>query len=234
LTSLLSERTLIERLPLSSRRSETPVAPDLRELLLDAAGRVLEDQGPGAVTTRRIAREAGCSEGSIYNHFESKEELLACVVGDRIAGFPARVEELAASPGAGDVRAQLREVAELALGFYRRGTPMMAIALRDPAAMRERARTIHDRGHGPWRVVERLASWLRAEQDLGRLAASADPEAAATALLGACLYHALVSTSWGAELAPSTRTAIERAVAGAWQGLDPDRYPVTSISEARP
>jgi AcrR family transcriptional regulator len=197
------------------------VTPDLRDQLLDATGRVLETDGPTAVTTRRIAREAGCSEGSIYNHFGSKEELLACVVGERIAGFPARVEELAASPGSGDVREQLREVAELALAFYRRGTPMMAVALRDPAAMRDRARTIHDRGFGPWRVIERMASWLRAERSLGRLAADADPEAAATALLGACLYHAFVATSWGPELAPTTRTAVDRAVAGAWQGLDP-------------
>jgi AcrR family transcriptional regulator len=208
------------------RRSSTPLrrpamAPDLRDQLLDAAGRVLETQGPAAVTTRRIAREAGCSEGSIYNHFENKEELLACVVGERIAAFPARVEELAAAPGSGDVHAQLREVAALATAFYRRRVPMMAVALRDPGAMRSQARAIHDRGHGPWRVVERMAAWLRAEQEHGRLAAAADPTAAATGLLGACLYHAFVAVSWGPDLAPSTETAVDRAVAAVWHGLDP-------------
>jgi AcrR family transcriptional regulator len=195
------------------------VSPDLRDQLLDAAGRVLESQGPTAVTTRRIAQEAGCSEGSIYNHFASKEELLACVVGERIGSFPARVGELAADPGTGDVHGLLREVATLALEFYRRGIPMMAVALHDPASMRPNARLIHERGHGPWRVVENLAAWLRAEQELGRLAPEADPEAAATGLLGACLYHAFVASSWGPQLAPSTDTAIERAVAGVWHGL---------------
>jgi AcrR family transcriptional regulator len=207
------------------------VSPDLRDQLLDAAGRVLESQGPIAVTTRRIAEEAGCSEGSIYNHFANKEELLACVVGERIGRFPARVGELAARPGEGDVRDQLREVATLALEFYRRGTPMMAVALRDPESMRANARAIHQRGHGPWRVIENLAAWLRAEQDLGRLAPDADPEAAATGLLGACLYHAFVASSWGPELAPGTETAIDRAVAGVWLGLRP--HPSSSDRTAR-
>jgi AcrR family transcriptional regulator len=197
------------------------MSPDLRDQLLDAAGRVLETQGPAAVTTRRIADEAGCSEGSIYNHFANKEELLACVVGERIGRFPARVGELAAQPGTGDVAAHLREVATLALEFYRRATPMMAVALRDPESMRAHARTVHDRGSGPWRVIEKLAEWLRAERELGRVAAGADPEAAATGLLGACLYHAVVAASWGPELSPSTETAIDRAVAGVWRGLDP-------------
>jgi AcrR family transcriptional regulator len=199
------------------------MAPELREQLLDAAGRVLEAHGPAAVTTRRIAREAGCSEGSIYNHFASKEDLLACAVNERIAGFPTRVGELAAAPGNGDLRAQLREVAELALGFYRRGTPMMAVALRDAEAVRGYARAVHDRGHGPWRVIERLAAWLRAEQQLGRVSAAADPEAVATALLGACLYHAFVAHSWGPDLAPDDDLAIARAVDGVWHGLAPDR-----------
>jgi AcrR family transcriptional regulator len=197
------------------------MAPDLRDQLLDAAGRVLETHGPAAVTTRRIAREAGCSEGSIYNHFENKEELLACVVGERIAAFPARVEELAAAPGSGEVHAQLREVAELATAFYERRVPMMAVALLDPEAMRAQAHAIHDRGHGPWRVVERLAAWLRAEQERGRIADGADPTAAATGFLGACLYHAVVTVSWGADLAPSTELAVDRAVAAVWHGLAP-------------
>ena len=44
--------------------------------ILDAATRVFASKGYRAATTREIAAEAGVSEGTIYNYFDSKYDLL--------------------------------------------------------------------------------------------------------------------------------------------------------------
>jgi AcrR family transcriptional regulator len=194
---------------------------DMREQLLDAAVQVLKADGPTAVTTKRIAREAGCSEGSIYNHFSTKEDLLACAISERVGGFLAIADDLQDLVGQGEIRDHLRTLAAAALDFYRERSPVVGLALRDPERLFERARTAHAAGFGPWRQLDRLADWLRAEQALGRVDQDADPHAAISALLGTCLYHALLGRTWGPELAPDDDTAIERAVTASWQGLAP-------------
>lgn len=191
---------------------------DLRHQLLDAAATVLLEQGHAGVTTRSIAQAAGCSEGSIYNHFATKEDLVASAVGECIARYPARIDELAASPGSGDIPTQLRSIAVPAMAFYRRIAPVFGGALD---GVHEHATAVHDAGHGPWRQIERIAGWLRAEQERGRIHPDADPAAAATALLGACLFQAVVAVGWGEHLAPDDDVAVDRAVAAAWRGLAP-------------
>lgn len=47
--------------------------------ILEAAARVFAQKGYHAATTKKIAAEAGVSEGTIYNYFQSKEDLLLSV-----------------------------------------------------------------------------------------------------------------------------------------------------------
>jgi len=47
--------------------------------ILDAATRVFADKGFRAATTKEIAAEAGVSEGTIYNYFDSKYDLLVAM-----------------------------------------------------------------------------------------------------------------------------------------------------------
>lgn len=49
---------------------------DLREAILEAAQYLLTREGYGSLTMRHIAQRAGCSVGSLYLYFDSKEELL--------------------------------------------------------------------------------------------------------------------------------------------------------------
>jgi TetR/AcrR family fatty acid metabolism transcriptional regulator len=55
-----------QRLPREQREAQ----------ILDAATRVFANKGFRAATTREIAAEAGISEGTIYNYFDSKYDLL--------------------------------------------------------------------------------------------------------------------------------------------------------------
>ena len=47
-----------------------------REQLLTAAQDILQAEGPGALSIRRLAKELGISAGVVYNYFPSKGELL--------------------------------------------------------------------------------------------------------------------------------------------------------------
>jgi AcrR family transcriptional regulator len=51
-----------------------------REQILEAATRVFADKGFSRATTREVAREAGISEGTIYNYFKDKEALLMAIM----------------------------------------------------------------------------------------------------------------------------------------------------------
>ena len=52
---------------------------DLRRGLVDAARRILEADGPTALSLRAVAREAGVSPAAPYHHFKDKGELLDAV-----------------------------------------------------------------------------------------------------------------------------------------------------------
>ena len=52
---------------------------DLSRALIDAARRLLEAEGPSALSLRAVAREAGVSPAAPYHHFKDKSELLNAV-----------------------------------------------------------------------------------------------------------------------------------------------------------
>lgn len=65
--------------PVVARRHH--VAPDIRrEQIVQAALGLFAEKGFARTTTRDIANAAGIAEGTIYNHFASKEELLLAFV----------------------------------------------------------------------------------------------------------------------------------------------------------
>lgn len=57
---------------MSPRRSN----PAVRPILVDVAARLLLDEGPQALSTRRIAAEAGCSTMAVYTHFGGMSGLI--------------------------------------------------------------------------------------------------------------------------------------------------------------
>jgi AcrR family transcriptional regulator len=67
---------------------ETPSST--RERILVAAGRLLQQEGPAAVTTRAVAHEAGVQAPAIYRLFGDKDGLLEAVAEQAIADFASR------------------------------------------------------------------------------------------------------------------------------------------------
>ncbi len=66
--------------------------PQLRERLILAGERVLVAGGPGAVTARAVAREAGVATGLLYHHFGNFDDFLAELVIDRLRAQAARMD----------------------------------------------------------------------------------------------------------------------------------------------
>ncbi|THD64379.1 TetR/AcrR family transcriptional regulator [Phenylobacterium sp.] len=74
---------------------------DLRRALIDAASRLLEAEGPSALSLRAVAREAGVSPAAPYHHFKDKGELLEAVAGEGwtlLDGAIAKARAEAATP----------------------------------------------------------------------------------------------------------------------------------------
>src|SRR5882672_8467858 len=60
-----------------------------RQRLLTAAARVYGRDGLNGATTRAIADEAGVNEVTLFRHFQSKDRLLAAVVGQNFGDTPS-------------------------------------------------------------------------------------------------------------------------------------------------
>ena len=72
----------------------------LRRALIDAAKRVLERDGPQALSLRAVAREAGVSPAAPYHHFKDKSDLLGALAEE---GFHSLGDALkAGAQGAAD------------------------------------------------------------------------------------------------------------------------------------
>lgn len=68
--------------------------------ILDTARSLFAAHGIDGVSTARIAREAGVSEGLIFRHFRSKRGLVDAIVAAGDATDGARLEAVAAEPDA--------------------------------------------------------------------------------------------------------------------------------------
>jgi AcrR family transcriptional regulator len=68
-----------------------------RDEVIDAAERVLEAEGPDAVTMRRLGEELGMRAPSLYKHVSGKQEIEAALQERALIGIAERL--VAAGPG---------------------------------------------------------------------------------------------------------------------------------------
>jgi AcrR family transcriptional regulator len=63
-----------------SRDRQYKQSEEVRSRILDAARRIVSEEGVGALTIRRITKEIDYSAGIVYHYFENKEQILSCVL----------------------------------------------------------------------------------------------------------------------------------------------------------
>ncbi|MFF8375087.1 TetR/AcrR family transcriptional regulator [Streptomyces sp. NPDC015661] len=171
-----------------------------RTRIVDAARDLMRTAGLARTTTKEIAKAAGCSEAALYKYFSSKEELFLTVLNERLPQLGGLLGTLAADPGGRTVEENLTEVARQAALFYEQTFPVVASLYAEPQLKRRHEEAMRTYGSGPHKPIEGLAAYLRAEQRHGRISPDADPVAAASLLLGACVQR---SFAW--EMSPDRR-----------------------------
>lgn len=87
-------------------------ATDLKPRILAEARRLLVAEGLGALSTRRIAREVGCTAPSIYLYFANKDALVHALVDE---GFQLLRADLEAARPVGSLEALCQAYADFAL-----------------------------------------------------------------------------------------------------------------------
>jgi AcrR family transcriptional regulator len=107
-----------------SRRARPAKAPLSRDLIVETALRLLDQDGIDAVTMRKVAQELDTGPASLYVYIDNREQLLALML-DRVVGeiaLPARAS--------GDWRARLIAVltASIEVLSRRQGLALVALA----------------------------------------------------------------------------------------------------------
>ncbi len=157
------------------------VATSTRERLLRAAQELIEEGGYGAASVAAIAERAGVAAGTLYRHFESKEELFVEVFRAVCSGEERAMRAAAAEMAAGSAAARLEEVlgtfAQRALSNRRLAWALIAEPV-DPLVDAERLAYRE-------RYAAVIAEGLRAGIASGELP-SQDVELTAAALVGGC------------------------------------------------
>jgi AcrR family transcriptional regulator len=110
--------------------------PDRRARIVDAAFRVLAEQGYAAASIKTIARAAGVAPGLVHYYFASKEDLLIEVLRNVARGRRMALDSFmhAKRPdrAAALLRDALRNIHQQPNG-YRLRFELFALGLRDPA-----------------------------------------------------------------------------------------------------
>ena len=190
--------------------------PDTRDRILDAAAHVMQTRGFARTTTKEIARAAGYSEATLYKHFEDKTALFLAVLKERLPSVGRILSPGSgpASPGANpaqDLAARLTGTARAAIDFYQASFPISASVFSEPDLLAAHRAAVTGQGAGPHTPVNALATYLRTEQQRGRIRADADCDAAASLLLGSCFQFAFLRCF--AQLPPDPAAADTHAAA---------------------
>ena len=83
---------------------------------MDAAVRLIARKGVKAATIRSIAHEAGVTEGAVYRHYDSKEQLYLDAYTRLITEMAGAKQEIAARSAG--VREKLRDWVRVSYEFY--------------------------------------------------------------------------------------------------------------------
>jgi AcrR family transcriptional regulator len=166
-----------------------------RDAILDGALEVMRTQGLGRTTTKEIARAAGFSEATLYKVFTDKTHLILAVLAERLPQIALTPEGVAALVGKNTVKENLTAMVVEIDSCYREILPTVMSLFSDTDLLTREIAATHSRGGpGPGVIVHYVGEYLKAEQAGGRLGTTISPDAAALALVGACMHHAFLGS----------------------------------------
>lgn len=188
------------------------VLHDARELLFDAAERVLVRDGPSSLTSRAVTTEAGVAKGVLHRHFADFDAFLTELVLDRIDRLDGQATALRDSAGTGTLADTLTGALTALFG-------PVAVAIVALVVSRDNLRTrLHQAGSARvpllGEATAMIVTYLSAERELGRIAADADVDTLAPMLIGT--VHMLFT---GREGTPPEAGAVRKVVTTVLAGV---------------
>ncbi len=186
--------------------------PEPRQQLFAAVERVVVGEGPSRLTSRAVTREAGVATGLLFSHFTNFDDFLVGYAVDRSFQLASAVAGLPTRAGSATVTENLSEIGQaLPLDALVTMTRLMAYRPGITAGVE----AVLGPGSAGLQPVERaIARYLAAEQQLGRVPASADPEALAL-IVTAVLHHLLLTDG----TSPLAAGRLHRAIAALTDGF---------------
>ncbi len=135
-------------------------------MILEAARRLMSEEGAGAVTVRGVARAAGIAPGHLGYYFPSLDALLDALLDSVIGPYLEAFEKLRAGDGQEPVDS-LRAVLDYVIGdLARRETtrffPQLWVLANHDDRAREQMRTLYDKY---LHVLEELVAAVRPDLD---------------------------------------------------------------------
>ena len=109
---------MLARMSNPSPYSPSPKFRDRQHvLLIEIAESVLASEGLAAVQARRIAKEAGCSVGTLYNIFGDIDGLILAANERTLNALGVALQRAAANANSGDLKSRLMALATAYLDF---------------------------------------------------------------------------------------------------------------------
>lgn len=168
----------------------------LKPEILAATERLIRSSGLSGATTRAIAREAGCSEGSLYVHFQDRTALLVAVLQETLMEMKGPLRLLDGKAGHGTVQGNLEAAMRGMYKFHERAVPMLGGLFSEPDLLAAFRKSLLLAGKGPHLAMARLSHYIEEEQALGRIP-PANSVGLATTLMGACFFNAFTQALFG-------------------------------------
>jgi AcrR family transcriptional regulator len=175
----------------------------LREKILEAAESILGSGGPAEISTRAIAKVAGCSDGALYKHFESLDEVLLELFKEKLPTFKA-LQELPLVVGKRTVEENLAGVLATGLEFIRAAMPIWIALWSDEALRRAYYERLKEQGGGPHVAILAISAYLEAEQRLGRVNPDANVATSASLVLAATMQRGTMEKAFKHGWKPTT------------------------------
>lgn len=193
----------------------------LREHLISAAERVVRRKGFARITVREIASEAGVADGTLYNHFRDKEELLVEAILRHLSVIEDMFRELSKQAGAGTVAGNLESLATAVLDFEWETVPLLSSLHTEPVLLKRLHSKFHSEKIGPHGARREVSNYLREEQRLGRVDRNVDPDAVAMLLVGTLHDLLFARHMLGDNAGGAAASLVPKLVETLMHGIDP-------------
>ena len=163
---------------------------DVQAEILSAVEQIAAEHGFAGVTTKEVARVAGCSQGSIYNHFQDRSDLLAQLVASRVLAVAEELGRTGQSldPGRG---LPLGEIVRAVAGGYQQLIALSTSLVADPEVRARFNAVLEERGASPDTIDDAVTSLISSAQAHGSVRTDVDAGTVAFLITGTCHQAAL-------------------------------------------